>query len=144
MSTPTVVPAIVKTVTVPLDPAAAFELFTARMGDWWPLHSHSVGGAGSQGVVLRPTAAVETLPDGSTATWGEVQAWQPPVRLSMPWHPGATPGPDQTEVTVTFEPVPEGTRVRLEHSGWERLAPGHRGDYDSGWDTVLAGFVASA
>ena len=144
MSTPTVVPAIVKTVTVPLDPAAAFELFTARMGDWWPLRSHSVGGAGSQGVVLGPTAAVETLPDGSTATWGEVLAWQPPVRLSMTWHPGAAPGPDPDRGDRDLR---AGGRGHPRAPGAQRLGAARArapGDYDSGWDTVLAGFVASA
>ena len=32
-----------KSVVVPLDQAAAFEIFTAHFADWWPLASHSVG-----------------------------------------------------------------------------------------------------
>ena len=33
---------VVKTVTVPLPPEAAFSLFTDRIAEWWPLHTHSV------------------------------------------------------------------------------------------------------
>ena len=34
---------VVATVTVPCEPARAFELFTERIGTWWPVAGHSVG-----------------------------------------------------------------------------------------------------
>jgi hypothetical protein len=32
-----------KTIAVPLAQSRAFELFTGRFGEWWPLATHSVG-----------------------------------------------------------------------------------------------------
>jgi uncharacterized protein YndB with AHSA1/START domain len=142
-TSPDVVPSIVKTVTVPLDQERAFELFTAGIGQWWPLATHSVGGAASR-LAMSPTAIVETLSDGSTTTWGEVLEWQPPVRVVLTWHPGEDSGPEQTHVAITFETTSSGTRVRLEHSGWERVEPARRVSYETGWDSVLGAFVDAA
>jgi uncharacterized protein YndB with AHSA1/START domain len=145
MSTaPDLVPSIVKTVVVPIDQARAFELFTAGIGTWWPLATHSVGGETSRGVAVTSTAIVETFEDGTTTSWGEVVAWQPPSRFVVTWHPGSDAGPEQTQVAVSFEPASGGTLVRLEHSGWERIAPARRDNYDSGWDVVLGAFVSAA
>jgi hypothetical protein len=47
---------------------------------------------------------------------------------------------------VRFVPDGDGSRVELEHRGWERLgeaAAEAREGYDTGWDTVL-GLYASA
>ena len=77
--------AVRKSVTVAASPDRAFELFTARFGDWWPLATHSVGldsaagvsfGAGVGGIIL------ETLADGSTSAWGTVTSWDPPNRVA--------------------------------------------------------------
>jgi hypothetical protein len=49
-----------------------------------------------------------------------------------------------TEVEVRFLQEGSGTRVELEHRGWERLAEGgaaKRDDYDGGWDFVLGKYV---
>ena len=48
---------------------------------------------------------------------------------------------------MRFVPEGDGTRVELEHRGWERWgdeAAETRASYDSGWDTVLAPFVGAA
>lgn len=140
----TVVPSIVKTVVVPLAPDRAFALFTDRIGDWWPLATHSVGGTSARGVTLDERAVVETLGDGTTATWGEVLEWSPPHRVVMTWHPGTPAGPDATQLEVTFEASDDGTLVRLEHSGWERTAAERHANYSSGWDIVLGAYVAAA
>jgi hypothetical protein len=64
----TFIDAVHKSVTVPASPDRAFELFTARFGEWWPLATHSVGidnsarvsfGAGVGGIIM------ETLVDGT-------------------------------------------------------------------------------
>jgi uncharacterized protein YndB with AHSA1/START domain len=143
-SAPQLVPSIVKTVTVPLDPDRAFDLFTKDIGSWWPLEPHSVGGATSLGVTFSESGLVETLADGTATSWGEVVEWAPPSRVVVTWHPGEEPGPGQTQVAVTFEPTSAGTVVRLEHSGWERVQPSRRDGYDTGWDLVLGAFVSAA
>ena len=141
---PDLVPSIVKTVTVPLEPDRAFELFTGGIDTWWPLDGHSVGGSTSKGLALNAEAIVETLADGTTTTWGEVLAWDPPSRLVLTWHPGEESTPQQTQLAVTFEGTSDGTLVRLEHSGWERVDLARRSSYDGGWDNVLAAFASAA
>jgi uncharacterized protein YndB with AHSA1/START domain len=141
---PQTVPSIVKTVEVPLDRERAFSLFTNGIGTWWPLEPHSVGGATSRGVTLGPDGAVETLADGTTTVWGEIVEWEPPSHVVLTWHPGTEAGPDQTQVAVSFEATSSGTRVRLEHSGWERVGAAGRTSYDTGWDLVLGRYETAA
>src|SRR5262249_43002769 len=62
----------------------------------------------------------ERTPGGREHDWGEVLAWEPPRRLVYLWHLRFDRA-DATEVEVTFTPVEGGTRVRIEHRGWERL-----------------------
>ncbi|MGF0115925.1 SRPBCC domain-containing protein [Promicromonospora sp. Marseille-Q5078] len=137
-----------KSVVVRHDPGVAFEVFTDRLGEWWPLATHSVGGDRSGGVVLEPGVGgrlVETLADGSPAVWGVVTAWEPPRRVAFTWHPG-TPEAEATRVEVTFRPVEGGTEVELVHAGWARRHDGARARtaYDAGWGIVLGRFVAVA
>ena len=136
---------IIKTVTVPVSPDAAFERFTSDLKSWWPLHRHSVSagaGAGPKDIVLESHvdgAIYEILPDGSRADWGQITAWSPPKGFSMTWHPGKEASA-ATLVELRFDAVAEGTLVKLTHSGWEVLGEQadqiHKG-YDSGWDYVL-------
>jgi uncharacterized protein YndB with AHSA1/START domain len=137
--------AIQKSVVVPLPPEKAFELFTARMGAWWPLggrHSlfEEARTAEVEGRVGGRVYEIST--DGEEGVWGTVTAWEPPHRLVYTWHPGRGEETAQ-EVEVLFIPDGEGTRVNLEHRGWER-APGKRGSYDEGWDFVLGRYVEAA
>lgn len=71
-------PPIIKTLQVPLAPDRAFDLFTLRMGESWPLATHAV----SAEVCKAPATGVEvpqevggivlkTLADGNTASPGE-------------------------------------------------------------------------
>jgi uncharacterized protein YndB with AHSA1/START domain len=51
-----------------------------------------------------------------------------------------------TEVEVRFTPDGAGTRVELEHRGWERLgatAAESREGYNGGWNEVLARYATS-
>lgn len=144
---------LVKTLTVPVHPARAFELFTAQLNDWWPLATHSVGEADAESVTLEPRLGgriVETHSGGRTDVWGTVTAWEPPRLVGFTWHPGR-PAAEATAVTVSFTATSEGatsdsagagTTVVLTHSGWEaRPDPvAARGGYDSGWDLVLSRF----
>jgi hypothetical protein len=64
-----------KSVTVPVAPQRAFELFTAHVHEWWPLATHSVGAEEAAGVVFGEGVGgiiVETLADGTTSVWGTV------------------------------------------------------------------------
>jgi uncharacterized protein YndB with AHSA1/START domain len=65
---------------------------------------------------------------------GEVLAVDPPRLLRCRWS-GVF---GDTVVTVELTPVAEGTRLRLEHAGWERRAEPDREGFDRGWGEKLA------
>ena len=136
---------LVKTTSVPQLPPDAFLLFTDGFGRWWPRGTHSVGREHSAAVTF-PSAIgdeiIETLDDGSTASWGTVTEYAPPRAVEFTWHPGSAPD-EATTVRVTFEPSGAGTLVTLTHSGWDRRTDGHRArdEYDRGWDVVIGCFA---
>jgi hypothetical protein len=139
---------LTKTVEVPCSVERAFELFTGRLGEWWPLKTHSVGQEAAQTVEMQPRVGgqiVETIDDGRTSVWGTLSAWDPPRGVRFSWHPGQPPE-EATDVEVTFEVAGAGTRVTLVHSGWGNRPDGSRArpDYDTGWDSVLGRFTGLA
>lgn len=130
-----------KVAVVRQPPAAAFELFTAHVGAWWPLATHSVGLARATAVAFEPGVGgriVETYGEGQTAVWGTVEVWDPPARLRFTWHPGTAPE-EATTVEVTFRASADGTAVELVHRGWDRRPDGAaaRANYERGWELVL-------
>ena len=144
--------AIRETVRVGLAPEQAFDLFTRRIGEWWPVASHSVSagqGEPSKSLTLEPAlggALTETGHDGTIHVWGHVEEWEPGRVVAMTWHPGKS-ADNQTRVRVEFEPEAEGTRVTLTHSGWEVLGPDAakaRNGYNEGWVGVLDRYRAAA
>jgi len=144
----TAVPPVEKTIEVPWDPATAFHRFTAHLADWWPIATYSIFQERAATCALEAGVGgriFETSTAGEEAQWGTVTAWEPPGRLAFTWHPGYQPEGGQ-EVEVTFTAAPGGARVRLVHTGWERLAAlgrdplAVRSSYDGGWDRVLAAY----
>jgi hypothetical protein len=72
-----------------------------------------------------------------------VQAWEPGVRLQFalstwPFQPG-----EATEVEVRFEAIGDGTRVTVEHRGFQRTkgAAEFRTVVGLWWGAVLPGFT---
>lgn len=137
------VPPIRREVLVQAGLDKAFEVFTARIGDWWPL-THSVHGEGGT-VAFDGGLLVERSADGEIAVWGTVTRWEPPAVVAFSWHP-AQRTDTPTQVTVSFTAAGEQTLVRLEHSGWEVLADAAdaRAEYDNGWPAVLAAYQEGA
>lgn len=135
-----------KEIKVSLPMQKAFELFTAGIGKWWPLLTHSVGQEQAETCFFEGWVGgriVEVLKDGNESEWGRVLTWDPFHKVSFYWYPGRTPDTAQ-EVTVTFSEIPGGSRVELVHVGWETLgmaAQARRDGYDTGWDYVLAKYV---
>lgn len=95
-----------------------FRIFTDEIGAWWPLPTHGLFGDRAGGVHFRDGALVEQSTDGREEVWGEVLTWNPPDRLVVTWHPGRDQT-DASEVEVSFEADGGGTRVVIEHRGWE-------------------------
>ena len=131
-----------KSVRVSLTQAEAFRLFTEGIDSWWPLATHSVLGARAEGCTFQLHAGgsiYETGAGGRQVLWGTVVVCEPPRRLVFSWHPGRE-AQNAQEVEVLFEADGNGTRVALQHRGWERLgdqAEFNRRRYDTGWDAVL-------
>jgi uncharacterized protein YndB with AHSA1/START domain len=154
MTTETTIAPVHKTLRVACPVEHAFATFTDRIGDWWPLPTHSLGEDSFESVRFEPGGdgrLIERLADGTETVWGYVLDWDPPNRVRFSWHPGKdctrTRVDEATEVEVTFAPEGDGTRVELVHSGWERLgerALEGRASYDSGWDPVLELYRAAA
>jgi uncharacterized protein YndB with AHSA1/START domain len=148
VSAATALPPLVKSVVVAAPVERAFELFTAEIGQWWPLVTHSVGEESAVSVQIECRLGgriTETVQDGSTYVWGTITDWSPASSLTFTWHPGQ-PEDEATLVTVIFRPDGEQTEVRLEHSGWDDRSDGARAraDYNTGWDIVLAPLTAWA
>ena len=127
----------------------AFEVWTARIDQWWP-DDHTVSAETDLTVVLeqRPGGRIfERTTAGAEHDWGEVTTWEPPTRFGYLWHIRRDRA-DATEVEIRF--VDRGdatTRVEIEHRGWERLgAEGEswRDRNRGGWATLLPKFIAAA
>lgn len=131
------VPPIHREILVDADPATAFEVFTERLGRWWPLAELSVYGADAT-VAFAGGQIIERSADGHAAVWGTVTRWEPPDAVAFSWHPGQ-PAERAGHVEVTFTALSGQTRVTLEHSGWEAFADpaAARAEYDHGWPMVL-------
>ena len=138
---------VVKEVVVAAPVDRAWEVFTNGIGGWWPVEMFSVGMERTRDVVFEGRVGgriFERWDDGTEKQWGEVRDWDPPQRVRFSWHP-TEERPAATEVEVTFSAAGDGTRVRLEHRGWEALgdaAAESRGNYDGGWVRVLERYVA--
>ena len=135
--------------TVPLPPALAFDLFLRRMGEWWPLLTHSVWQEASRTCTVDVRVGgriIEEGPGGDTAHWGTILALDEGARVLIDWHPGHEPA-QSTELEVHFSAHQGGTLLVLEHRNWERrgdLAAAMRDNYEQGWIVVLGPYAGCA
>jgi len=126
----------------------AFEVWTSGIAAWWPA-DHTVTGEPVAAVVLEPGVGgriYERADNGVEHEWGEVTVWEPPERLAYLWHLRADRS-DATDVSIRFLPTERGTRVEIEHTGWERLGTRSgtwRDRNREGWSTLLPHFRAAA
>ena len=144
-------PAVERSLTVDVAPDWAFRFFTEKIGDWWPLEDYSMFASSGRGrpdeIVFEPGVGgrvFERLGD-EVCVWGEVHVWEPPHRVAFSWRTNPE-WPDVTDVEITFTPEESGTRVRLRHTGWERLgdrAEAARASYAGGWGEVLGRYEAA-
>ncbi|MBX2804320.1 MAG: SRPBCC domain-containing protein [Myxococcales bacterium] len=131
-----------KSLVVPADAQAAFLRFTRDIASWWPTAEHSVFGDDVQTVVFEahaPGRLYERHRDGREQDWGDVLVYEPYERVCFTFMKYAEGAP--TEVDVRFTRVEGGTRVDLEHRGWEAHAEDRRHGYEGGWDVVLAPYT---
>jgi hypothetical protein len=126
--------------------AHAFEVWTGRIGQWWPA-DHTVTGENGLAVSLERRVGgriFERTAAGTEFDWGEVTVWEPPTRLEYLWHLRRDRR-DATEVEIRF--IDQGdatTRIEIEHRGWENLGaagPEWCNANVAGWTTLLPHYV---
>jgi uncharacterized protein YndB with AHSA1/START domain len=115
------------TTLVAVDPASAFEVFTEEVDLWWrrdrryrmPTDRRMAfeSGPGGRLVAYQESGDVHEI--------GVVLAWEPPKRLVFEWRARNFEGDESTQVEVLFEETERGTRVTLEHRGFDALRTDH-------------------
>ena len=135
-----------KSIWVERSPEVSFRAFCEEIGQWWP-KGPSFGGKPLKELVIEGRVGGsfrELYTDGSEYEIGRVTAYQPPAIVAFTWR--APSWEHATQVEVRFNPERNGTRIELEHSGWERDAKLQDGrkSYDDGWDFVLGHFTKHA
>lgn len=137
-------------VEVAVDPNTAFTVFTEEVDRWWrpgPINwndsARAVGtrmepGVGGRWLEVYDDAA------GDVFEKGRIVVWEPGQRLVFLYR-DIGHDLDDTEVEVRFEAVDGGTRVTLEHRGWEKLAPAiaarRLAGKRSGWANILSWYL---
>lgn len=134
-----------------------FQVFTERVGDWWPA-AHRLGDDAWVDVRIEPRVGgrwYERSADGTECDWGGVLIWEPPDHLVLSWQLGMNfdlqTNPElASRIDVRFEADgPDRTTVTLVHSdfekhgeGWESMRDGvaHQG----GWTGIMAAFAEVA
>src|SRR5712675_2250754 len=105
---------MVKSVVLPLAPIAAFELFTRKIGEWWPADRRHTQDPTSEIFLLQSGRFYERARDGREVELGHVRSWELPHRILFDFF--IATGPEKpTEVEVTFTEQDDGTRVTVTH-----------------------------
>jgi hypothetical protein len=137
---------IVKSVVLPLAPIAAFELFTRKIGEWWPADRRHTQDPTSEIFLLESGRFYERARDGREVELGYVRSWELPKRILLDFF--IATGPEKpTEVEIAFAADGGGTRVTVTHRPkpasealWTERAP----RYERSWDVVLAALFRAA
>ena len=121
---------VVVALRIKAPPERVFAAFTTEIAAWWRPNSLFAFTPRSPGVMAFEDGEggrrlVERLASGKVFEVGRVRVWEPGQRLVVGWRQ-ATFAPDMdTEVEVRFEPVEDGTRVTVEHRGWDSVPQAH-------------------
>jgi len=110
-------------------PERTFAAFTDEIGAWWRPNSLFRFTDREEARLAfepdPPERLVEVGHDGERFEIGPVIEWDPPSLLVFGWRQTGFPDDRSTEVSVRFEPVDEGTRVTVEHFGWDEIPQQH-------------------
>jgi uncharacterized protein YndB with AHSA1/START domain len=134
-----------KSIRVERPPQIAFRVFCEAIGEWWPKGPSLKGNLAETIIEGRVGGRFfERYTDGTEYEIGRVTAYQPPSLVAFTWR---APSWDvTTQVEIRFLAEPGGTRVELEHRGWEQSAKTRdaRGNYDAGWGMILGHYQTAA
>ncbi len=140
---------VTATVEVAVDPATAFAIFTQEIGRWWrpgPINwndsRRAIDMRFEPGVGGRLIEVYDAA-TGEGFEFGRITVWEPGARLVWLYRDTGHEI-DDTEVEVRFDEIEGGTRVTLEHRGWEKLqsdiAARAREVKRWGWSNILGWF----
>ena len=121
------------TVTVDVEPAVAFEVFTNDIDLWWRRDvAYRVAGRKPGTLVLEGKLGGRLFeqnegPAGPAVyEAGRITAWDPPHRLAFDWRASNFAPGELTHVEITFTRTESGrTQLVLVHSGFAALRPDH-------------------
>jgi uncharacterized protein YndB with AHSA1/START domain len=110
----------------------AFDVFTLETDAWWR-HGRKfrIGGrkpgriAFEGGLGGRLFETFESPSGSRTFDVGKITVWEPPSRFAFEWRGVNFKPHEKTLVEVTFQPLGEGTMVRVRHSGWATIPDDH-------------------
>jgi hypothetical protein len=141
---------IVRSVDVPVDPATAFDMFTRDMPLWIQDTRYTWNDAErAQAIRVEPGVGGRIIEvwDESTGEgydWGNIRIWEPGRRFVFDFHSMYLPEGATTEVEVRFERLGEGTRVTLEHRGFESIPAAFEEWKTRAWRKLMEWFEAYA
>jgi uncharacterized protein YndB with AHSA1/START domain len=131
---------VVVEITISADPATVW-LFLSEADRFASWIGAFAGQQPLEGTSVDPRVGgeIRVAYTGGHAALGRITTMEPPHRIVFTWgYSNATHGlpPGSSRVEITLRPIPEGTRVRLSHSGipGEETRQGHRG----GWNHYLS------
>ncbi|MEV0717894.1 SRPBCC family protein [Asanoa sp. NPDC050611] len=133
----------------------AFEIFTARFGDFKP-KEHNLMRSPITETVFEPRVGghiYDRAEDGTECRWARILAYEPPTRVVFSWDISPTWQVETnlsntSEVEVRFvADGPDRTRVELEHRNLDRHGPGWESVRDgvaddAGWPLYLDRYAA--
>ena|SRR6266404_5819527 len=133
-----------KSIKIERSPAISFRVFCEEIGRWWP-KGPSFNGKLLKDLVLEGRIGgrfYERYADGTEYEIGRITAYRPPELVAFTWR--APSWERSTQVEIRFSAEASGTRVELEHSGWEQAENIRetRKSYHDGWDFVLGHYIA--
>ncbi len=121
--------AVIVSLRVDAAPEEAFDVFTQEIAAWWtPNGLFQLTPRGDGVLSFEPGEngrLITTLANGHVFEIGRITAWTPGERLGFTWRQATFAADQQTTVEVRFEPVDGGTRVTVEHRGWDAISQEH-------------------
>lgn len=132
-----------KSIRVECSREISFRVFCTEVSAWWPT---GFGGDGSKVFLENRVGGrlFETRLDGTEYVIGLVSAYEPPSVVAFSWR--APSWELTTNVEVRFIADGTGTRIELEHSGFdqdEKLRDARK-SYDGGWERILGYYKSRA
>jgi hypothetical protein len=117
------------TTFVKVAPGDAFEVFTGEIDRWWRRGPRfRMAGSAASELCFEQDERGRRLVErtqGEVHEIGRVLVWEAGRRVVFEWRADNFAPGEHTEVEVRFEASSDGTRVTLEHRGWEAIRADH-------------------